>query len=113
MYNSVRQKDGQVPVYEVVPKLLHRNMLLPCTYLPVTQPGRKKRRCRNLAANGENDAENNDDIPGFVPQQINKINEDLNPDSNFNEDLIQKNLALCQKRTNMRQNQKHRTILLA
>ena len=42
VYQVVRQKSNEIPVYEVIPergegktRVLHRNMLFPCTHLPV------------------------------------------------------------------------------
>lgn len=85
----VRQK-GDLPVYEVTPegqkgksRVLHRNLLLPCDYLPVdpverqhTQEKRRnsarakqheeKHHQPNLGKNSEDD----DELPGFSPTEL-------------------------------------------
>ena len=54
VYKIVRQKSNEIPVYEVIPesggektRVLHRNMLFPCTYLPVENPVVKPAQLKN------------------------------------------------------------------
>ena len=94
----VEQQGNGIPVYEVGPesgankqRVLHRNLLLPCTYLPVDEPnlqvsktpqsGRRQHKPINapkkkqsfdqdscLASQDEDNS--NDDIPSIVPSQL-------------------------------------------
>ena len=94
----VEQKGNGIPVYEVRPesgakksRVLHRNLLLPCTYLPVdesnlqvsTTPrsGRRQRKRIHAAKNkqsfdqdsylaSQDEDNSNDDIPSLVPSQL-------------------------------------------
>ena len=92
------QQGNGIPVYEVrpesganKPRVLHRNLLLPCTYLPVDEPnlqvsktpqsGRRQRMRINApktkqsfdqdsCAASQDEDNNNDDISSLVPSQL-------------------------------------------
>ncbi|CAB4018255.1 Hypothetical predicted protein [Paramuricea clavata] len=79
VYNIVRQKSNEIPVYEVIPesggektRVLHRNMLFPCTYLPVenliVKPAQllKKKKGKQVTQDYQTDSENEFGIVTFA-----------------------------------------------
>ena len=91
IYKIVCQKSDEIPVYDVIPKsggvktrTLHRNMLFPCSYLPVEKsamkPSRPKRQNKSKKEKEEptsedhsTDSEDESEIPKILPEQITKI----------------------------------------
>ena len=93
----VREQKGELPIYKVSPegqppdksRVLHRNLLLPCDFLPAdtqefvpqsvqekrTMPTRfRKHKERGHQANHhENDSGDVDDIPGMVPRDLDAL----------------------------------------
>ena len=81
----VTQKRKDIPVYEVRPengggrsRVLHRNLLLPCSYLPVeapistskiTQKGPRKVTKRQPSTEGKS-SNVDDDMPNLTPHQF-------------------------------------------
>ena len=83
VYKIVRQKSNEIPVYEVISKsggektrVLHRNMLFPCTYLPVENPvvkpaqlrTKRRERRRNRSHDYLTDSEDEFEIATFAPE---------------------------------------------
>ena len=91
IYKIVCQKSDEIPVYDVIPesgegktRTLHRNMLFPCSYLPVersamkpSQPKRqnksKKEKEEPTSEDHSTDSEDESEIPKILPEQITKI----------------------------------------
>ena len=91
IYKIVCQKSDEIPVYDVIPesgegktRTLHRNMLFPCSYLPVEksamkpfQPKRqnksKKEKEEPTSEDHATDSEDESEIPKILPEQITKI----------------------------------------
>ena len=91
IYKIVCQKPDEIPVYDVIPesgegktRTLHRNMLFPCSYIPVEKPAMKppqpKRQNKNKKETEEptneghsTDSEDESEIPKTSPEQITKI----------------------------------------
>ena len=91
IYKIVCQKSDEIPVYDVIPesgegktRTLHRNMLFPCSYLPVekfamkpSQPKRqnksKKEKEEPTTEDHSTDSEDESEIPKISPEQITKI----------------------------------------
>lgn len=86
IYKVVRQVNKDLPIYEVVPeqgrrrdsRILHRNLLLPCKYLPlqillkVVKPPKKKSISNGKGDNtaqSENSSDNEDDRYCYLPVQ--------------------------------------------
>ena len=93
VYTVVEQKGQDTPVYEVrsesgtKKRVLHRNLLLPCTYLPVEKadvsprgkdtarqrhrkPSSQLSRQSNRTTCTASQADNDEDIPSFTPDQL-------------------------------------------
>ena len=91
IYKIVCQKSDEIPVYDVIPesgegktRTLHRNMLFPCSYLPVeksamkpSQPKRqnksKKEKEEPTSEDHSTDSEDESEIPKILPEQITNI----------------------------------------
>lgn len=86
IYKVVRQVNKDLPIYEVVPeqgrkrdsRILHRNLLLPCNYLPleipleVVKPPKKKSISNDKddnTAQSENSSDDEDDWYCYLPVQ--------------------------------------------
>ena len=87
----MRQKYDDIPLYELIPengegkiRVVHRNMLLPCTYLPVDKPvttskqvmekKRKPTRDNKKLQEYSTESEDESEMPIMSPEQIKKIN---------------------------------------
>ena len=84
VYKIVRQKSNENPVYEVIPesggektRVLHRNMLFPCTYLPVENPfvkpaqlkkKKKSEKEKQVTQDYQTDSEDEFGIATFAPE---------------------------------------------
>jgi hypothetical protein len=84
VYKIVRQKSNEIPVYEVIPesggektRVLHRNMLFPCTYLPVENPivkpaqlkkKKKSEKEKQVTQDYQTDSEDEFGIASFAPE---------------------------------------------
>jgi hypothetical protein len=81
---QVRQKSNEIPVYVVIPesgvektKVLHKNLLFPCTYLPVENPVVKPAQLKNEKKSEKEkqvtqdyltDSEDEFEIAAFAPE---------------------------------------------